>query len=488
MFSVIKSFLILTRNNIHHIALTLMVIVYVITFSVLSIIRHDAFYSYFDLANMDHTLWSTLNGNFFSFLLHENIISRFAIHSDLILVLLSPLYVIWDNVRILLIAQSFFLGIAAVPLFGISNHILKSKSYALVISAIYLITPSVQWINMYDFHGIALVIPFFLSAYYCALKNRWRWYWLFIGLALITKENSGLIVMMMGLILAIFERKRRVGVATALVGLAWFLIMVLAVIPYFAGTTAHWAFVWYNVDFPMNSATADPSPLRFFGVLEKYISPYAFEYYEILLKQFGFIPLLGFPILVFAFSELSINVLSEQGTMRTIFFHYDSGLIPFLVLSSIYGLKFVQLITRKITRLQPIQSVILPILLGIMAIFAIRMNYFYSPLPTTPSCWCYMYQVSEEDKEFEDVLQKIPKDASITASNEIRPHVNHRHLAYYLPQATDSAQFIALITHNRLVGNREPKEYELQLIKVLQEKKTHIIRHKSEHFYLFERK
>ena len=120
-------------------------------------------------------------------------------------------------------------------------------------------------------------------------------------------------------------------------------------------------------------------------------------------------------------------------------------------------------------------------------LFALRFNYHYSPLPTTPSCWCFMYQPSKEDKEFEALLQKIPQDASITASPEIRPHTTHREKAFTLPVATASADFIALIDQNRMVGNYDPKDFELRLQDQLKTSKDYALIKHTGHFYLYKR-
>src|SRR5690554_6146317 len=101
------------KSHWDKILLVFFILTYIVVFSALSVLRHDSFYTRFDLTNMDQTLYYTLNGHFFSFRWHDEILSRFSAHADLILVFLSPLYLIYDDVRILLVSGTVLLGLGA---------------------------------------------------------------------------------------------------------------------------------------------------------------------------------------------------------------------------------------------------------------------------------------------------------------------------------------------------------------------------------------
>ena len=94
--------------------------------------------------------------------------------------------------------------------------------------------------------------------------------------------------------------------------------------------------------------------------------------------------------------------------------------------------------------------------------WAIKTNYYYSPLPSTPSLWKWMYEVTDKEVEFEKALNRIPTNASTTASSEIRPHLTHRLEAYNLPDGLDS-DYIAMTLRNRIVGDNFDKGFETSL-------------------------
>jgi len=465
--------------------LALLILAYIGVLATLSILRHDAFASRFDLSNMDQTVWYTLHGHFFQLRNPDEFTSRFAIHADLILVLLSPLYLIWNDVRALIASESVFLALGAIPVYLLSLKLIKNKIVSLVIVIAYLLNPGMQWTDVYEFHGVSMAIPFILSAFYFVYSKKWRWFGLFVLLALLTKEEISLDIAMLGLAVAFVFKKRWIGLTTFFIGVAWFFAMVYVVMPHFSSTGTHWAMEGLGD----GSTNPLPSVIKQNMNIGNFFRTFLFnkttyEYYILLFKPFGFLPLLGLPWLLLSAPEFAINIL--RGT-TSINFHYDSGVTPALVLATIFGFYYVKLFVERSGILQRYSQVIMYGMAIFLLLVALRVNYHYSPLPTTPSCWCSIYTVTEEDRAFEKVLQSIPKDAMITASLEIRPHVSHRELAFTVPSATQSAQYIALITQNRIPGNFNPKEYENMIIPILLSNKDYATRFRSEHFYLFEK-
>lgn len=472
-----KTFLI---HNWDKVLLFLLVAIYIYTLGTLSVARHNSFASLYDLSNMDQTLWHTLNGNFFSLRYPEELLSRFAVHADLILVLLSPLYLIHDDVRMLILSESFLLGIGAIPTFFLAQKILKDKIMALITVCIYLLNPGMQWTDMYDFHAVSLAIPFLLAVLYFAHIRKWGWYWVFVILSIITKEQISLVIAMIGIFLFTFLRQKKIGIITLVFGVTWFVGMVFVVMPYSTPEGSHWALHSQGeTNFLLViKKFLDPS-----FVLSNFFSKASIDYYILLLKPFSFVPLVGIPWLLMSLPDLMINVV--RGT-TSIHFHYDSGTTPGLIIGLIYGLGhiFVGLKTIGLSGKTSVNLVRL-ISIGILLV-ALRVNYNYSPLPTTPSCWCDFYQPSTEDREYEKLLNNLPPDASVTASVEIKSHITHREFAYGIPSATESADYIALLTHNRIIGNIEPKDIENRLILELLQDPNYRAIFKGEYLYLFQ--
>ena len=113
--------------------LILWVIVLSVLYSTLSIVRHNHFQSGgFDLGLYDQTVWQ-----YSRFLWPYNTIKdRFILgdHLTLTLPLLSPLFWLWDDVRILLVFQAVAIASSSVAIFllakfGSFQHMLRLSSH-----------------------------------------------------------------------------------------------------------------------------------------------------------------------------------------------------------------------------------------------------------------------------------------------------------------------------------------------------------------------
>ncbi len=470
-------------TRLSFIALSCLVATYIILFGTLSILRHNAFASNYDLANMDQTVWNTAYGEFFSLTGGEQIVSRLSIHADFILIFLAPLYRIWNDVRVLLISESVALALGAIPVFFLTWRVLKSRVIALGISFVYLINPGMQWTDIYDFHAVAFAIPTLLSAFYFTYVKKWKLFLLFAFIAILTKEEISLFIAMLSLIIFFYYKEHKLGALMFTFSMLWFLIMIFVVIPYFSPSGKHWALEW----FKFGSGGSGFNLFAFSQTIIKrfLFSPDVLRYYQSLLRPFGFLPILGFPLLILSLPELAINVLSTQAQMRSIRFHYDSGITPSLVLATIFGLFFFSKFLRLLKIKERFVKFALYAVVFYLVAGAIRVNYNRSPLPSTPSCWCLVYQVSKEDVEFEKLLRQIPPDASVAASGNVRPHVSHRKYAYTLPAGVNDADYIAILTQQRIVGDYNQIEFETKLAEKLKSSNTHQLISNMGDFYLF---
>jgi uncharacterized membrane protein len=177
-------------NHRHAIALGFLILVYIAYFSIASLLRYSNFYTgRFDLGNMDQAVWNTIHGRIFQITDPNGtaIISRLAFHADFILVLISPLYLIWSNPQMLLLLQTVTLAFGAVFVYLIANHLLRNKSLALTLSAVFLLNPSLQFSNLYDFHAIVLGTTLLLATFYFFLRRKYLLFLIFAFLSGATK-------------------------------------------------------------------------------------------------------------------------------------------------------------------------------------------------------------------------------------------------------------------------------------------------------------
>lgn len=476
------------RKNWYWWLLGVMVLGYGVLMSYLSIRRYLAFAASYDLANADQTVWNTAYGKFFALTGSQTPVSRLQFHTDFIFILLAPFYWLWNDVRMLLVLQSVLIGLGAVPIFLLTRKVLKREYAGLALAAVYLLNPGVLWTNMYDFHGVSLAMPFLLFLFYFVYQKKWRWVGVFAILSMMTKENVGLFVAMLGLGMVLIRKNMKQGFALFLAGGIWFVLASFVLMPCFSFTDEHWVMDWYSV------AKSRAVSISSVADLYSFIKGYFFNsdsliYYGKLLEPFAFLPLLGLPWLFLVGPEVAINLLSSQGQMKSIVMHYDSVLVVGVMIGLIFGLKYLfWLIDKLFVGLKGKKEILKIGVLLLILVAVARSNYFYSPLPSTPGHWKLMYRVGEAEKEFEKVLRQIPEKDTITASSEVRNHLTHRLNAYNLPNGVDESDWVAMVDQNRLVGDYEMKDFEGGLIDRLKERDDFELVFQQDHFWLFKKK
>ncbi len=361
------------RIKIKHLLL-FVIVVFSVYFSYLSIKRVYSFNSYYyDLGIMDQVVYNTSRGRILEMTnqtFNRNM-NRLAIHFDPILILFAPFYRIFPHFSVLLIFQSFIIGLGALAVFLLGKKIIKNERISFLFSLLYLLNFQNQRAILFDFHSVVLSTSFFLFAAYFYEIKKYFLFFFFIILSLLTKEHVGLIVFFFGLYILIIKRDLKISILTSFIGSLFFLLTNNWLIPYFR-QESHFALKYFsdlggNQNEIFLSLIKNPQL-----IIEKIISPQNYDYHRRLI--YGNLYSIFSPLVyLIALPEFLINLLSKNVNMRSYYFHYQSIIIPFSFYSLIKGFKnFHDLIKNKIIRV----SVFLIFLFGNIYLF-----YHYSPLP-----------------------------------------------------------------------------------------------------------
>jgi uncharacterized membrane protein len=415
------------------------VAVYIIFFSVFSVLRYRNMYAnYFDLGIMHHVVYNTYKalqtGDITRFLEHTDPngyaqVARSAVHNDVILAVFAPFYFIYPSPEVLLVAQTIALGLGAVALFGIGRHVFgahkKGDLYSLIFAVSYLLYSPLQFANRFDFHAVALSTSFLLFMYLYWLEKKYRWSLLFLGLSLFTKEQVGLTTAMFGgwILLANLKLKRRkelrFGLLVSSISIAWVLFSFFVMIPFFRGDS-HFATSRYeNID-----------------VTSTIFRKSTWDYLWNLFAPVGFLSILS-PIVLIALPEFAVNLLSQEANMRSIVFHYTSVITPFIFISAIYGMKTVTL------RLRSGQAVY-----GIPVAILIATLYFSvtaSPLPYSQQRDLYVFSPQKNAKDAREWEYRLRDDSiPVAATGNVGTFLSSRRKFYYFSQYYDRANYVII--------------------------------------------
>lgn len=318
------------------------VALYVVVFSVLSIARYNTYHAAtFDLGIMSQVTWNTAHGRLF-----ETSIDR-ATNTDLIgsylgnhvrpiLLLLAPFYRLWPDPRLFLIVQSLALGLGALPLYWIAREQTRDRQASFIVAVCYLAYPALGFLNLVDFHPVALSVPLLLLAYWALEEERTPLFWISVVLALATKEELVVPIGAWGLVNLLRPERRRLGLGLLGLSALWAGLSFGVIIPHYNEGKAYrfWE-LWSHLPFlPSEAVSEGGTAQQIGGGSAMTIALFLIH----LFLPLGFLPFLGHASLAVALPSLVYLLLGKRPALHSVGYQYPAVLIPWFFLAVVEGL------------------------------------------------------------------------------------------------------------------------------------------------------
>lgn len=404
-----------------------------------SVYRHDRFGSNaYDLGIYDQMVWgySRLEPTMDLTVGDPGTPNLLGSHFQPILALLGPLYWIWDDVRMLVVAQAILLALASVPLFLWARREL-GLAVAILFQVAFVAFWGVLAGNIYDFHQLALAAPIVSLALYAVLTRSTTLLWTAVLLALLTKENLALTVVAIGIYVALVQRRVRLGVALAAVGAAAFVILVELVIPAVTDDPyAHWFYPGLGSGPESALVHVVTHPL---DTIQLFFSSHAKV--VALFNLFGawlFLPLLS-PLAIVTIPTLSERFLGSRPEYWAQGFHYNLVLAPMLAFAAVDATAW---LSRRVRT--SAHSSVVPVL----AAGVLLAGLYFSFVRLTPLDELWRYPSSAHAAEIERCLAAVPPNASVAATSALVPHLAHRRRIYLLARRSPPpVEYLAVDTY-----------------------------------------
>ena len=416
----------------------LIVVLYAITFALLSALQHLSYQTNaFDLGNMDQAVWNTVQGRPLEFTNWSGGGNRLAAHVEPILLLVAQTYRIYSSPLTLLVLQSVVISLGALPAFWLGRHVLRSSLAAAVFAFSYLLSPALEIANLSDFHAVAFSSAFLLFAFYFAYRQRYLGFFTFAILAMATKEQVPLSIMVLSGYIALVQRRMRIGLVGFLLAAGWLVVAFGIVIPHFNPQGASPYLSRYDQlgKSPMEMALTlvrDPA-----AALQLLSETAKIDYVRNILSPTLFLSLLSPLTLAMAAPDLGINLLSNFTEMYAGRAHYGAVIVPFVTVSAILG---AGLIRRVLDRLHLRAGEIGVGLIAVAVLVNVLVNFRQQVfLPLTD----HLPEVTEHGKRVQAIINLIPADAAVASSSNLNPHVSQRRQVSLFPEI-EKADYILL--------------------------------------------
>jgi len=414
---------------------------YTVIMSYLSILRFESFSaSTYDLGIMLQTVWNTAHG----WILQESVnmaypMMRFWMaHWEFIYLPVALIYVVFQSPYTVLILQSLAVASGALPVFWLGRDVFKDASVGFTFASLYLLFPAIQNANLCDIHGVTFAAPFLAFSFYFLYRKKIGLFALFSILALASREDSALILGMMGVYAFIFLKEKKVGVVTIILSALWFriwykrmTIRAMLGLPEFVimeGADTHWSH--------LGQTASD-----FLYTLKPLAKKDNIEYFLIMPGTLAFFSLLSLETLLLATPIFAINLLSNYHYTHGIEHYYSATIVPFVFISAILGLKRgIDWIQSRFYRGKKPHEFRTNLLAGFTTamivissvLFFMKSNAFDYP----------KWEITPHHGVIKKIIKMIPSDASLTALDVLAPHAANRHELYVFEDNVGKVDYV----------------------------------------------
>lgn len=401
---------------------------FAVVFGNLGVQNHRNFGTWsYDMGIYDQAIWLMSRGQSFMSVRGMNVWGH---HFNPVLLLFAPFYWFGAGPEFLYVVQACALAAAAVPIYLIARDKFKTPWMGLLFAVVYLMYAPVQWISWAMFHPEALVIAPLLFAWWFATKQRWGWFYAMVLLALSTREDTALAVIMMGLVLLVYLRHAadyryvvRQCVGVIVLGAVWYVSYTKLILPAFNDGKEPFYITYfygnYGSSTPEIVGTIIRHPDR---VVSDAVQHDRLTFYKQLSWPVGWVYLANPLALLIAAPQMLASVIGLSPYARMIKYQYTSVMIAPIMLASIHG-------AATIWR---VKSVRVALVVWLLACSYVT-NVAWSPSALNETDYGVWSQPHPRHESLRTALTFIPDDASVSASYQLLPHLSHRERIYDWP-------------------------------------------------------
>jgi len=369
----------------------LVCVIFFILYSILSVVRHN-FYGSFgaDLGFMDRQFWQYSHFNL------SQLIGQ--AHLEPTSLLLSSLYWVWADPRILIIFQSFIITTSGVAIYLLAKKQKLNSFLCYSILLSYLLFYGVQSAIWFDVHTSVWGSAFFIWFIYFLDTDRKKLTLLSFLLAIGSKENMAAYIFLFTGVYFLLTRKREALFYT--LGAASYLFLLFKVI--YPATLSS------GYSYASSGGLVSGSPLQLIDTLVKQKTIfYTFA-------SVGFIPFL-FPFyLIPIFGNFSSYFIlgREYVAAHDTFMHYRVDLLPLVFSALVFTLARYKWLNNKY--------------IAFYLIFCALLCQYALHLPLSYLAKKWFWTQPGGVVSINKTIKDIPKSSSVVAQNNIYPHVSQR--------------------------------------------------------------
>lgn len=403
-----------------------------------------------DLGIYDNIFWQSAHGNPLgcTFIKAEY---HGSAHFDPILVVFSPLYLLYPRAEFLLVFQSVWLGSSIVPMYLLARRANLGRVASLVVAVCFLLHPALHGANLYEFHSLTLANPVLLWVLYTLDRGRLRWYFPALAVCLLVREDMSLLMVFVAIagMLRYDGPRRRAAVATLFIAMAYFVFVkavfmnTIDVFNNGGGAEEAYGFAYYYHDLNQSEAKGFLGFLLSIATNPVFVVSHALQEVKLIFLLTMFLPVVFLPaisrkgrfMMLYGFVFI---LLASRAPVFTVHFQYTATLLPILfslVPDAIARIKESPVLKSRGWSTERLARAVIAAMFVATALVSLK---FGGILDNTSFKGGFVRPVrkltAEDRKTFEwidQTIATIPDGASVASSDKMGSHVSNRARAYF---------------------------------------------------------
>ncbi len=388
----------------------------------------------------------------------DRLLSHFAVHISPIYYLLLPFYALFPTPETLQIGQAIVLASGVVPVYLICRKYDLRRPYAVLATLAYACLPALSCGTFYDIHENCFLTPLLLWMFYFFEKDKPLPMYIFAVLTLCVKEDAAIYVAFFALYILLGRKKRLHGTVLFAVSVIWFVAAVTMLTQFGDGAMSgrYQNYIYDDSGFIGMIKTCIKNPSYIFtqfAVNGTNGSTLAKKLLYILqmLVPLGFVPVMTKKIsrYILLFPMVLMNLMPLYVYQYDIGFQYSFGSLAFLVYLFIMNAADMKPLKRRFA------VSFCAVAASLLFIVACIPNYNYYTKAWNENQSYY--------NEIEELLDKVPSDASLTVSTFYLPHLADRseiyEVAYHDIESEDAVLTDFVVIDTRNGGQSEINKY-----------------------------
>ncbi len=399
-------------------------------------LRHESYHSFgFDLGLFDQVFWNTTQGRPFESTMSQALPvphSLLGDHFSPLFLVLMPFYYAFPHPETLLVIQTLALALGAWPVYLLAKLKLPA-GFALAWVAVYFLFVPLAFINLYDFHEVALSIAPLGFALYFLERGRRGWFLLSLLITFLVKEEMALVGAGFGLYALVGKRDWKLGIGVLAGSLLAFAAVIQVAIPFFAEgrtypyITLRYAEVGGSAGGIVTTLLSDPM-----RIVRALLEPKKI-YFAIAIfgPVLGLSAVAGWASLVLL-PTLGYLLLSNYEPQYSFTSQYSAPLIPLVIGTSILALARLPKSSMRLVMAAVVAS-------------SLIFSWAFGDMPFSRKFDPNLFTTQSRYALFVRQLVRITPDARVSAENGFPSHLAERPYIYdYAFEGVHEAEWVVL--------------------------------------------